>query len=175
MSRDRKILVGVVIVAFLAAVALVVFGAKASASPWLQQTGRDSAEAPCPEGWGPSWAEWPNDHTGGWVCTREVEDPSCSYTPCAAAPVSTPAPTLPPWPSGREFLYSGGRIVNGVLGGGSGYTYVSSPFNICTTWSAARVTSLNNLVTVDSWVNNGYVYVYNPGNQTTISIYVTCA
>ncbi|HEY7822434.1 MAG TPA: hypothetical protein VIG24_06365, partial [Acidimicrobiia bacterium] len=44
---------------------------------------RASADAPCDipavEGemagwsdWGPSWAQWPHDGQGGWVCTRSI-------------------------------------------------------------------------------------------------------
>ena len=39
---------------------------------WLQSYGRASAAEVCAEGWGPSWAQWPNDGTGGWTCDREV-------------------------------------------------------------------------------------------------------
>jgi len=38
---------------------------------WLQQFGR-KIDDKCPAGWGPSWAEWPNEHTGGYVCTRTI-------------------------------------------------------------------------------------------------------
>ena len=38
---------------------------------WLQAIGRPDHTADCPFGYGPSWAEWPNDRTGGWVCVRE--------------------------------------------------------------------------------------------------------
>ena len=38
--------------------------------PWFQSIGRPSADALCPAGWNPSWAEWPNGHTGGFVCNR---------------------------------------------------------------------------------------------------------
>lgn len=50
---------------------------------WIQQVQRASADAPCDipaiEGdaagwsdWRPSWAQWPNDDQGGWVCTRSI-------------------------------------------------------------------------------------------------------
>lgn len=50
---------------------------------WIQQVQRASADAPCdiPEvegemagwsDWGPSWAQWPHDGQGGWVCTRSI-------------------------------------------------------------------------------------------------------
>ena len=35
----------------------------------LEQYGRAIDES-CRDGWGPSWAQWPNAQTGGWVCTR---------------------------------------------------------------------------------------------------------
>jgi hypothetical protein len=37
----------------------------------LEQYGRAGHET-CSESWGPSWAQWSNDHTGGWVCTRSL-------------------------------------------------------------------------------------------------------
>jgi len=39
---------------------------------WLQAVGRESAIATCPFGWNPSWQEWPNGHTGGFVCVRVI-------------------------------------------------------------------------------------------------------
>ena len=61
-------------------------GASAPApAPILQQFGRDqlddcrSVDKPeldiggaDPGGWGPSWAQWPFEHSGGWVCTRTL-------------------------------------------------------------------------------------------------------
>ena len=54
-------------------------------APILQQFGRDQLDdcsnVNMPEldiggaesgGWGPSWAQWPFDHSGGWVCTRTL-------------------------------------------------------------------------------------------------------
>lgn len=37
--------------------------------PWLQAYARKSTDT-CDAGWSPSWAEWPNGHTGGFVCVR---------------------------------------------------------------------------------------------------------
>lgn len=37
----------------------------------LEQYGR-TIDASCRDGWGPSWAQWPNDYSGGWVCTRTL-------------------------------------------------------------------------------------------------------
>lgn len=42
-----------------------------SPAPWFQSIGRAKATDPCPPGWTPSWAEWMNLHTGGFVCNRE--------------------------------------------------------------------------------------------------------
>ncbi len=39
---------------------------------WVQGYGRGSASDACRDGWSASWALWPNDGTGGWVCTRTV-------------------------------------------------------------------------------------------------------
>lgn len=46
-----------------------------SATPipaWVQAYARASANDTCIEGWSPSWAQWPNGGTGGWVCTRNI-------------------------------------------------------------------------------------------------------
>lgn len=66
------------------AVATLATPANASATyTWIQQVQRASADAPCEiptiEGdapgwsdWRPSWAQWPHDGQGGWVCTRSI-------------------------------------------------------------------------------------------------------
>ena len=41
-----------------------------SAPPWLLSVGRASADAPCPDGFDPSWAQWPDGGAGGYVCTQ---------------------------------------------------------------------------------------------------------
>ena len=46
-------------------------GAPGPAS-WWQSVGRHTADAPCPAGWNPSWAEWMNAGKGGFVCNREI-------------------------------------------------------------------------------------------------------
>ena len=43
-----------------------------ASSPWVQSLARPTADAPCPAGWAPTWAEWPNDHLGGYVCDRTI-------------------------------------------------------------------------------------------------------
>jgi len=35
---------------------------------WYQAQGRQQREAVCPPGMAPSWAQWPNERTGGWTC-----------------------------------------------------------------------------------------------------------
>jgi len=35
---------------------------------WHQAQGREQREAVCPPGMAPSWAQWPNERTGGWTC-----------------------------------------------------------------------------------------------------------
>jgi hypothetical protein len=39
---------------------------------WVQAYGRADKDASCRDGWSPSYAMWPNNGTGGWVCTREI-------------------------------------------------------------------------------------------------------
>ena len=39
---------------------------------WQQSIGRISSDAACPTGYSASWAQWPNDNKGGWVCNREL-------------------------------------------------------------------------------------------------------
>lgn len=39
--------------------------------PWHQAYARASGDT-CVEGWNPSWAEWPNGNTGGFVCVRTL-------------------------------------------------------------------------------------------------------
>lgn len=40
--------------------------------PWQQSVGRASATATCASGWQPSWQQWAEHITGGWVCTRTI-------------------------------------------------------------------------------------------------------
>jgi hypothetical protein len=78
------------ILASSAAAVMVAGGVLLGAAPgalaeqvWIQQVGRASADAPCDvpaveddaagwSAWGRSWAQWPNDGKGGWVCTRSI-------------------------------------------------------------------------------------------------------
>ena len=66
----------------LAAAGALTFAPTASANQtWIQSVGRSSATAPCPADsaaetaagwtdWTPSWEQWANNGTGGYVCTR---------------------------------------------------------------------------------------------------------
>ncbi len=39
---------------------------------WLQSVARPSKDSQCPRGHDPSWAQWPNDGAGGYVCDRTI-------------------------------------------------------------------------------------------------------
>ena len=39
---------------------------------WVQAYGRGSADDACIDQWHPSWNQWANDGTGGYVCTRTI-------------------------------------------------------------------------------------------------------
>ena len=69
--------------AVLVASGLVMAGASPASADqiWQQQVQRASADATCDippvagdaagwSAWAPSWAQWPNDGKGGWVCER---------------------------------------------------------------------------------------------------------
>ena len=45
--------------------------APATPPSWYQSAGRN-AGASCDAGWSPSWAQWPNGNTGGFVCNKEI-------------------------------------------------------------------------------------------------------
>lgn len=47
-------------------------GSEPDMTLWHQSIGRSSSDAACPTGYSASWAQWPNDHKGGWVCNREL-------------------------------------------------------------------------------------------------------
>jgi hypothetical protein len=40
--------------------------------PWYHSYGRADVNATCDAGWHPSYAMWPHDDTGGWVCDRTL-------------------------------------------------------------------------------------------------------
>ncbi len=55
---------------------VTVGGPAASTTPpemWFQSYGRAGGDTECLVGWSPSYAMWPNDGTGGWVCDRRVK------------------------------------------------------------------------------------------------------
>ena len=39
---------------------------------WQQSVGRPNSTSTCNDGWQPSWQEWAQPVTGGWVCTRSI-------------------------------------------------------------------------------------------------------
>ncbi len=39
-------------------------------TPWFQSYARHAAAEQCATTWHPSWAQWPNNHTGGPTCDR---------------------------------------------------------------------------------------------------------
>lgn len=58
---------------------------------WHKAIGRESEQASCPDGWGPSWAKWPNGGTGGFVCSHQ------SYAYYPDTPVATGQSPSTPW------------------------------------------------------------------------------
>lgn len=50
---------------------LITFGPPDSAPSWFQAYARGASVA-CLTGWNPSWAQWPGDGAGGYVCNREI-------------------------------------------------------------------------------------------------------
>ena len=59
----------------------------------MQSTARASADAACATGWNPSWAQWPNNGTGGYVCNRWIY----IYYPDLPVPSQHPSSTAQPW------------------------------------------------------------------------------
>jgi len=49
-----------------------------TSSDWLQEYPRP-VDAQCLAGWGDSWAQWPNDSTGGFTCNR-IAPPTITLT-----------------------------------------------------------------------------------------------
>jgi hypothetical protein len=62
-------------------------------SIWHQSTGRANESDSCPMEWEPSWAQWPNDGAGGFVCNHR------SYIYYPHLPVASPhsAEASTPW------------------------------------------------------------------------------
>jgi hypothetical protein len=40
--------------------------------PWLQSYALSGGETSCMDGWSQSWAQWPNNNSGGFVCNRST-------------------------------------------------------------------------------------------------------
>ena len=50
----------------------IIGGPDPDMSTSMQSTARVSADAACSSGWTPSWAQWPNNGAGGYVCDRWI-------------------------------------------------------------------------------------------------------
>lgn len=132
---------------FLAVVTTVGLGlagmnpVNAETGVWHQAFERASEEGACesPSGetpwqgsftgqreWAPSWAQWPNDGAGGWVCERYINWANTASYPSAGCIVAVTVPLLGDyyadfqggfaWPAGRN-LYSDSdcQSVSGAL------------------------------------------------------------
>lgn len=85
---------------------------------WFQSVGRASADAPCEESpaadliagwtpWAPSWEDWANGGTGGFVCSRQI---TWAYDTAPPGPVGRTSPFGEIGPGGGLiFLRAGGR------------------------------------------------------------------
>ena len=62
-------------------------------STTMQSTARASADAACATGWIPSWAQWPNNGKGGYVCDRWIY----TYYPDMPVPTQKQASSVQPW------------------------------------------------------------------------------
>ena len=60
---------------------------------WYQSIGPDSNASTCPDGWQPSWAQWPNNGAGGFVCNKQTY----RYYPDVPVTDTTAIPTGTPW------------------------------------------------------------------------------
>ena len=63
--------------------------------------GGQTAAQPCPSGWNPSWAQWPNGGLGGPVCNEPT------YTNYCWAPGNTNPTTYPMNPGPANYTLSG--------------------------------------------------------------------
>ena len=151
---------------FTAALALILVAAAvpAYAGTWLQQYGK---QGDCAEGWGESWAWWPNSGTGGPVCTREVDDPS------------QPAPAETAAPSGPQYAWVRlGTVTLITRQNGAG----SLPLNLCATHPNGLYTGSPLGIRTDSpdvtvtWYPDTRFYVLrNPtANTITAVVEVEC-
>lgn len=60
---------------------------------WHQSVERSSQDSTCSIGFTPSWAEWPHEGKGGFVCNRQVY----AYYPDEPVPAEGQAPNGPAW------------------------------------------------------------------------------
>jgi hypothetical protein len=68
-------------------------GSSPDMSTSMQSTARTSADVTCSSGWTPSWAQWPNNGKGGYVCDRWIY----TYYPDLPVPTQKQSPTAQPW------------------------------------------------------------------------------
>ena len=68
-------------------------GSSPDMSTSMQSTARASADAPCSTGWIPSWANWPNNGSGGYVCDRWIY----TYYPDIPVPSQKQSLSAQPW------------------------------------------------------------------------------
>jgi hypothetical protein len=71
----------------------IVGGSSPDMSTSMQSTVRASADATCSTGWIPSWATWPNNGKGGYVCDRWIY----IYYPDLPVPTQKQASQVQPW------------------------------------------------------------------------------
>jgi hypothetical protein len=68
-------------------------GSSPDMSTSMQSTARISADVTCSSGWTPSWAQWPNNGKGGYVCDRWIY----IYYPDLPVPTQKQASQVQPW------------------------------------------------------------------------------
>jgi hypothetical protein len=68
-------------------------GSSPDMSTSMQSTARVSVDATCSSGWSPSWAQWPNNGKGGYVCDRWIY----IYYPDLPVPTQKQASQVQPW------------------------------------------------------------------------------
>jgi hypothetical protein len=68
-------------------------GSSPDMSTSMQSTARVSADVTCSSGWVPSWAQWPGDGKGGYVCDRWIY----TYYPDLPVPTQQPLSAAQPW------------------------------------------------------------------------------
>ena len=68
-------------------------GSSPDMSTSMQSTARTSADVTCSSGWIPSWAQWPGNGKGGYVCDRWIY----TYYPDLPVPTQEQSPAAQPW------------------------------------------------------------------------------